>query len=347
MAGISASDILDPTPLHRCELLASLSQDDLDFAASRSGVLNLSPGGRLFSPGERAERFYVVLDGSIRIFKPREDGGEDEMAVFQVGDALGDFDFARRAVYDAYAEARGQASLIVFPQTGLSMDDLAKERPETVSRILLRSLGMIASRLRSTHALISRNAPWVQELRRRSFEDPGTGLWNRAFFDEVVSQDPQAPFALILMKPDRFKLLVDTLGHAAGDEAMIRITGILQSIARRLGRGWAIRLKSNEVALAVNRCGPQEAAELAGELSRSIAAMEPTPLGPDAPAFVFSATLVYACWPEDGIQWKPLFDSLYAFLMESWRAALERAVPGHPPQGCVCKLPRVGGEKDA
>ncbi|GAB1482665.1 hypothetical protein MASR2M78_14810 [Treponema sp.] len=188
------------------------------------------------------------------------------MAIFTKGDALGDFDFARRSSYDASAEALEDSTLFCFPGLKHSMDKLALERPDSIARILLRSLAMIASRLRSTQTLISENSPWVRELRRRSLEDPGTGLWNKAFLEEEVSRSLEAPFALIVLKPDRFKILVDSRGHAAGDEAMIRIAAVLKSVVRHLGRGWAIRIKSNELAVAIPKCSADEAKAAAQQL---------------------------------------------------------------------------------
>jgi diguanylate cyclase (GGDEF)-like protein len=324
MEGTAPLGAIDSAFIRRTELLSSLFDEDLDYVASRMGTFELKKGGHLFNQGTRADRFYIVLEGSIRVFRSRPDGGSDEMAVFTPGDTLGDFDFARRANYDACAEAREDSLLLSFPGIGLDMDVLARERPDTVARILLQSLAMIASRLRSTQRLISENAPWVQELRRQSFEDPGTGLWNRAFLQEELSRNLQAPFALILLKPDRFKELVDSRGHAAGDEAMMRIAAILKSAVRRAGRGWAIRLKSNEVALAINRWDAENALRVSRGVMKAISGLEPVPANKDIPAFSFTATLAFAIWPADGEEWSLFFDAVYGLLMAGWRAGGNR-----------------------
>lgn len=331
MGGIHARWDYDPEQLRHSELFSALLDDDLRFVSTRTGLFQLRSGGRLFSPGELAERFYIVIEGSIRVFRPREDGGTDEMAVFTQGDALGDFDFARRASYDACAVAREDSVLIAFPALGLDMDALAKERPDAVSRILLRSLAMIASRLRSTQKLISENAPWVQELRRRSFEDPGTGLWNRAFLEEEIPREIHAPMAMIFIKPDRFKTLVDTRGHAAGDEAMVRIASVLKSAVRRFGRGWALRLKSNETALILPRCDASEAAAVVRSTAKALASLAPVPATDELPPFVFSVTVVYALWPADGGGWKELLADAYAALIEAWSVGGDRLLRYVPP----------------
>lgn len=315
-----------PRLLQKAEIFSSILDDDLAYAASRCGVRKLAKGDRLFGVGDRAQRFYIVRRGGVRVFRPREDGGEDEMALFAAGDVLGDFDFARGTTYDACAEIVEDTDLVVFPAPGLTLEDLARERPDAAARLLLRSLAMISGRLRSTNKLISENAPWVRELHRQAYEDPGTGLWSRAFLDEELPQALVSPTALVMIKPDRFKILVDSRGHAAGDEAMTRIAAILQSCVRAMGRGWAVRVRSNETAVVAPNCPRDMAAELARSLADGIAALEPLPASGQAPFFMFSATVVYSIWPQDGEDWKEFFLRSQDALMSVWGSGGGRVV---------------------
>ncbi len=319
MRPASAVSGIDPDLLRGSEFFSALLEEDLAFASSRTGVLALKAGERLFSTGDTAAHFYIVREGSVRVFRPRQDGGCDEMAVFAPGDALGDFDFARRAAFDACAEAVVDSTLLMFPCAGATMDDLAIERPATAARLLLRSLAMIASRLRSTQVLISANSPWVRELRRRSMEDPGTGLWNRVYLDEEAVRFGSEPYALILLKPDRFKELVDSRGHAAGDEAMIRITAVLKSAVRRFGRGFAARLKSNETAVFLPYATAAEAEAVALRLAAGIAALAPVAGTGELPPFAFSASVVFVARPAAGPAWAPCFEAAYAGLLAAWK----------------------------
>jgi diguanylate cyclase (GGDEF)-like protein len=241
------------------------------------------------------------------------------MARYEAGDAIGDFDFARAGVYDACAEAVEDSVLIVFPGVGLTMDALAVEAPNITARILLNSIMMITSRIKSTQKIIVENISWVQELRRRAYEDSGTGLWKQAFLMDEINRILEDPMTLIMLKPDRFKILVDSRGHAAGDEAMVRIALVLKNINRRIGRGWALRFKSNEVGLLINKCGAAPAEKLAQELHHTIAALDPVPAEGDIPPFAFSCTLTYALWPLDEPVWDTLFQGSYSLLLDTWK----------------------------
>ncbi|MDR1277764.1 MAG: cyclic nucleotide-binding domain-containing protein [Treponema sp.] len=317
---------IDPSPIQKAELFSTLLKKEIDFVISRSSILQLRQGGRLFSSGERADHFYMLLKGLIRIYKSSGDGGEEEMARFTAGDTIGDFDFARGAEYDANAVALEDSVLIMFPAYGLSMEAFALEEPHTISRILLNSIIMVTSRIKSTRKIIIENMSWVQELHRRAYEDPGTGLWKQSFLVDELNRILEDPTALIMLKPDRFKILVDSRGHGAGDEAMVRIAMILKNMSRRIGRSWPLRFKSNEVGLLVNRAGPALAEKTAHELFKAIAALEPVAAQGEIPAFPFSATVTYAVWPRDNLSWENLFQGNYALLLDTWRAGGNQVV---------------------
>jgi diguanylate cyclase (GGDEF)-like protein len=313
---------IDPSPIQKAELFSTLLSREIDYVISRSGILQLRRGGRLFSPGEQANHFFMLLEGSIRVYKFRDDGGEEEMARFASGDTIGDFDFARGAAYDAFAEALEDSSLIMFPGYGLSMETFALEEPLTISRILLSAIAMTTGRIKSTRKVIGEK---FQEFQRRIYEDPGTGLWKQSFLADEINRILEEPTALIMLKPDRFKILVDSRGHGAGDEAMVRIAAVLKNMSRRLGRGWPLRFKSNEVGLLVNKCGPEEAEKIARDLHQAIAALPPVPSGEGVPEFFFTAALSYAVWPWDHEVWENIFQGTYALLMDTWRTGGNRA----------------------
>ena len=322
---------MDLSAIMKSELFSNLLPGEKQSVEKRTGVVILRKGGFLFTPGKKAEHLYLLRDGVVRVFKRRENGGEEEIARFAPGDIIGDFDFARDADYDAYAEALEDAFLVMFPGFGLTLDDYALDAPHIVSKILLNSAAMVTSRIKSTRKLIIESMSWVQELHRQIHEDPGTGLWKQSFLNDEINRLLEEPMALIMLKPDRFKTLVDTWGHDIGDKSMIKIASILKSTTRKLGRGWALRFRSNETGVLVNRCDAGLADSLARSISASVAALPPVPISasPDhvpgepgsAPeeSFVFSCTVAWAVWPDDNKTWDSLFDGTYTLLMDSWR----------------------------
>ena len=320
----------DLSLLQKTELFSRLNQNEVKFVASHTGLINLPKGKLLFSAGEKAVRFYILITGKIRVYQKIGIGAsketltaiaarEEEMASFTSGDTIGDFDFARGAVYDAYAEADTNSQLIVFPDSNQTLDSLAKEEPEIVCNILINAIIMMTARIKATNKLLLNNMSWVQDLHRRAYEDAGTGLWKQTLIADEIKCLLKKQAAIIMLKPDRFKILVDSRGHSAGDEAMIKIALILKNICRQAGNGWALRFKSNEVGLIFNNYDALQAELIAKQLAEEISCLDEVPAVEESniEAFHFTATISWCTWPFDGSQWDSLFQGNYANLLET------------------------------
>jgi diguanylate cyclase (GGDEF)-like protein len=338
------NDAQDLSAILKSGLFEDLLPGETKTIVERTEILQIRKGGLLFSPAEKAEHFYLLLEGKIRVFKQNEGGAaslpaaslpaaslpaaslprEDEIAHFAPGDLIGDFDFARAADYDAYAEALEDTTLLMFPKLGIRMEDFALEEPHIITRILLNSAIMVTARIKATRKLLFESAYWVQELHRKIHEDTITGLWKQTFLNEEINRILERPMALIMLKPDRFKILVDSLGHNAGDEAMIKIAAVLKGIARKLDKGWAMRFKSNETGLVVNKCDDAEAESVALALAEAIAALPYVPLGKED--FYFTGSIAWGVWPADDKSWDSLFEGTYKLLMDTWKNGGNRVV---------------------
>ncbi|KAB7768197.1 sensor domain-containing protein [Xanthomonas maliensis] len=139
-----------------------------------------------------------------------------------------------------------------------------------------------------------------QRVHQLAFYDVLTGLPNRIMFSARAEQSltlaeyAGEPAALMFINIDRFKLINDSQGHAAGD-------GLLRDIALRIGEqlpGTAIlaRLAGDEFALALPQCSAEQASAAAERLLGSIAG--PLPVG--TMVVHPSASIGVAMFPEDG-----------------------------------------------
>jgi diguanylate cyclase (GGDEF)-like protein len=310
--------------LRKAELFNALLEDDLEYIATRVCLKSYPSGKTVFLTEGKADRFYIVKSGEVSVVRGDKEGRMTEMARFLEGEVVGDFDFAMRAKHNANAIAASDSELLVFPMDGICLEDLAREKPDTVSRILLRSLVMVSSRLRSTHKLIAENSPWIRELKRQIYTDPPTGLMSRTFLDEEVPKLLKSPTAVILMKPDRFKLLNDAYGHKAGDEAMSLIAELLLAQTQAMERGWAIRLKSNETALIIPDCPERQAHFALCELAKSLSRLDISQVYPES-EFRFSGSFAMGIWPEDDADFHRLFEKAENVLWRAWKDGGDRA----------------------
>jgi diguanylate cyclase (GGDEF)-like protein len=98
-------------------------------------------------------------------------------------------------------------------------------------------------------------------LRYISLHDALTGLHNRAFFDEELARledGSQFPVSIIMIDVDGLKTVNDRLGHAFGDQLLIRVAQLLQRSLR--GGDIVARLGGDEFAILLPET-PEEVLE--------------------------------------------------------------------------------------
>lgn len=112
-----------------------------------------------------------------------------------------------------------------------------------------------------------------QKLRHDALHDPLTGLGNRALFAErtqhalhTLHRYPDHDgFAVLLLDLDRFKLINDSQGHAAGDALLCSVAQRMQRVLREVDT--SARLGGDEFAILLTAIqSPEQACHLAGRL---------------------------------------------------------------------------------
>ncbi|MDQ1710666.1 MAG: hypothetical protein QOE45_116 [Frankiaceae bacterium] len=123
---------------------------------------------------------------------------------------------------------------------------------------------------------VSRLTELKDELSHQAFHDPLTGLANRALFTSRVDQALAAPVdagsrvAVLFIDLDDFKTVNDTMGHAAGDELLAQVAGLVRAALRPTDT--AARLGGDEFAVCLPAVrDPQEVTLVASRLLDSLA----------------------------------------------------------------------------
>ncbi len=125
---------------------------------------------------------------------------------------------------------------------------------------------------------IETSARLEAELRRLADTDPLTGALARRRFLEVCARDwPRRPgqrACLLMLDLDRFKLVNDSHGHAAGDAALIAFVAACRSALRSLDA--VGRLGGEEFAVLLVETDPADGAAIAERIRAAVAA-NPSP----------------------------------------------------------------------
>jgi diguanylate cyclase (GGDEF)-like protein/PAS domain S-box-containing protein len=113
-----------------------------------------------------------------------------------------------------------------------------------------------------------------RELERQARLDLLTGVGNRRFFQERLTEElnraarTRTPLTILIIDITNFKMINDTLGHLAGDEALKRVAARLQASLRSYDS--VFRIGGDEFAVILPQTGEEEALEVAERIRRSI-----------------------------------------------------------------------------
>ena len=110
-------------------------------------------------------------------------------------------------------------------------------------------------------------------LRDLARVDPLTGLGNRTAFEdrvrnELTRVDRDAPLSIVLLDLDHFKRLNDSIGHLAGDEALVSVAGVIEDELRAVDT--AARIGGEEFVIALPHTDVENAEQVAERLRRRL-----------------------------------------------------------------------------
>jgi CRP/FNR family transcriptional regulator len=102
--------------LRRCPLFAGLREEELKRIRAIAIPKRVEKREFLFSEGEEAKGFYVVLSGKIKLHKISPEGKEQILHVVSAPDAFAEAALFLEGTYPAFAEALSDSQLLFFPK---------------------------------------------------------------------------------------------------------------------------------------------------------------------------------------------------------------------------------------
>jgi CRP-like cAMP-binding protein len=134
--------------LRKTPLFGTLSPEELARVAAVASLRRFSRREEIFREGDRAEGFFVVLSGKVKVFKLSAEGKEQVLHILEPWQSFAEAAIFEGGVYPAHAEALVDAELAYFPK-----------RPfvallETDPRLALRMLASLSRWLKRLTDLV-------------------------------------------------------------------------------------------------------------------------------------------------------------------------------------------------
>jgi two-component system cell cycle response regulator len=144
------------------------------------------------------------------------------------------------------------------------------------------------------------NAQAHGALAQRAQTDDLTGLLNHGSFREhlAAAVDEGSPFSVLMIDLDRFKLVNDTFGHAAGNDLLRQMAGAITAASRDTDA--AFRYGGDEFAVILAGTDAGDARPVAERIRAAISAVVGPGSGLHAAGLHLDASAGVATFPTDG-----------------------------------------------
>lgn len=112
-----------------------LSQEQLQGFLQEADMRDHKKGKHLFSAGDKAKKFFIIIQGWVKLYRSTVKGDEAVLAIFTRGDVFGEAAVFEDATYPFSAEIAEDATLLEVPAVFLKQE--AKRNPDIVNRIMV------------------------------------------------------------------------------------------------------------------------------------------------------------------------------------------------------------------
>lgn len=143
----------------RCHpLFSSLDEESLAPLFEKARPMDLVPHETLFSQGDKAERFYIVLSGSIKLFRFSKEGHEKVIEVIEEGHSLAEAIMFMDGItcYPVNAEALEKTTVVGF--NSQVYRQLLESSPQSCFKILGALSLRLHKRLNEIETLTLKNS---------------------------------------------------------------------------------------------------------------------------------------------------------------------------------------------
>lgn len=211
--------------LRAIPLFAGLPRQSIEGIIDRARVAKRGSGAVLFLQGDPADRFYVVLDGWVKLWRETAAGEETVVGIFTRGESFAEAAIFDSGSYPVNAETVAPVRLLSVP---------AKPLIDAIGSDQQMALRMLASMSRHMRGLVAQ----LEQVQARSAAERVAVFLLRLGPDGQDTHDIELPYdkslvaARLGMRPETFSralLQLRKIGvEVAGSHVTVPDTGVLR-----------------------------------------------------------------------------------------------------------------------
>lgn len=111
-----------------------MEQSHLEKFSQEGHIRDYQKGYHLFSAGDDAKKFYIIINGWVKLYRSTLEGEEAVLAIFTRGDVFGEAAVFEDATYPFSAQIAEDTKIIEISSSFLK--DIAKKDTDIVARIM-------------------------------------------------------------------------------------------------------------------------------------------------------------------------------------------------------------------
>ncbi|MBB5215474.1 Crp/Fnr family transcriptional regulator [Parapusillimonas granuli] len=142
------SSLLNRSLIKNLDLFRSLSEAELDQALKSAQSILLQEGSTVFTQGEAADRFFVLLHGHLKVVQVTPDGEQVTVRYVSPGEVFGIARAMRRSHYPATTLAVQESIVLAWPSS--EWDQFIAGNPQ----FAFNALQTVGQRLQDAHSRI-------------------------------------------------------------------------------------------------------------------------------------------------------------------------------------------------
>ena len=143
--------------LRRLPVLTALSEEQLGRVRRGARLVQLAEGEHLFEHGQKAERFFMLREGRIKLYRLSPDGDEKVIEIIRPGQSFAEaVMFMKGKRYPVSAQALTRSELVAFDNTIFLQ--ILHESVETCFRVMAAMSMRLRARVNEIEALALQNA---------------------------------------------------------------------------------------------------------------------------------------------------------------------------------------------